>query len=410
MRTLKKLTMTLALLIAAVGGAWAQSSLNVVELEDVPADWATDESPVTAGDLPGFNASTLAEAQAWTGAPAEGGAMLIYAFDGNVASYVPFFNGEADDGINYTIYKDAILGVKSGIKIYYTAEPAEWSLTPDETGKTWTLDKMPANNIELQVEYYAESNLFLSKNALADKTNIAVTAGDLGVQFGNDGKSANTITEGTPMTVKYNGTKKVIGFKVEKAAAPAGKTVDLSTYSGDSYEVTEDVTFTGTTDNEIAILYKGEGYEVTLDNVNAPKCYISAGDGNDNYTVNVKLKGTSRLAGIYGLNAFINIGEAAAGGTVILFEESPLGGSGATITINGGTVKAKTTAFSTVYSSLEVNGGAVYLEAAEDEAAVDGDASGSVTLYGWNGSAWETYSEHRYLSTDNSKAPSEWTW
>ncbi len=33
-----KILMTLALLVTAVGGAWAQSSLNVVELE-VPAEW-----------------------------------------------------------------------------------------------------------------------------------------------------------------------------------------------------------------------------------------------------------------------------------------------------------------------------------------------------------------------------------
>ena len=81
---------------------------------------------------------------------------------------------------------------------------------------------MPANNIELQVEYYAESNLFLSKEALADKANIAVTAGETTVEFDDDGKSANTITEGTAMTVTYNGTKKILGMKVEKkAAAPS---------------------------------------------------------------------------------------------------------------------------------------------------------------------------------------------
>ena len=98
------------------------------------------------------------------------------------------------------------------------AEPTEWSLTPDETGKKWILAEMPASNIELQVEYFAESNLFLSKEALADKDKIAVKAGELGVQFDKDGKSANTVTEGTPMTVKFNGTKKLLGLKVEKKA------------------------------------------------------------------------------------------------------------------------------------------------------------------------------------------------
>ena len=78
---------------------------------------------------------------------------------------------------------------------------------------------MPASDVELQVEYFAESNLFLSKDALADKGSISVKAGDLGLQFGDDGKSANTVTEGTAMTVTYNGTKKLLGMKVEKKAA-----------------------------------------------------------------------------------------------------------------------------------------------------------------------------------------------
>ena len=100
-----------------------------------------------------------------------------------------------------------------------SANPEVIELKPDDTGKKWILADMPASNIELQVEYYTESNLFLSKDALADKTSIAVKAGDLGIQFGEDGKSANTITEGTAMTVKYNGTKKILGMNVAKAVA-----------------------------------------------------------------------------------------------------------------------------------------------------------------------------------------------
>ena len=97
-----------------------------------------------------------------------------------------------------------------------SANPEVIELKPDETGKNWFLADMPASNIELQVEYYPESNLFLSKEALADKANIAVTAGELGVQFDEDGKSANPVTEGTAMTVKFNGTKKILGMKVAK--------------------------------------------------------------------------------------------------------------------------------------------------------------------------------------------------
>ncbi len=137
MRKFKKLTLTLALLLTAVGGAWAQSSLNVVELE-APAEWDTDDSNLTPADLPGFYTSTFDKAKAWTGAPAEGSAMLIYAFEGDDAHYVYFDKGTPED------------------KDYNTVEPAnptEWLLTPDKTGKTWTLAKMPASNVELQVEY-----------------------------------------------------------------------------------------------------------------------------------------------------------------------------------------------------------------------------------------------------------------
>ena len=218
MRKLNRLTMTLALLIMAAGGAWAKSSLNVVEFA-LPAAWETDNSTLTAADLPGFNASTLEEAKKWRGAPAEGGATLFYAFDGENASYVTFDNGVFIYDAKGQLPKNMVFGESKSMKFYYTyVEPTEWELTPDETGKSWTLAKMPASDVELQVEYYAESNLFLSKDALADKTSIAVKAGDLGVQFGDDGKSANTVTEGTAMTVTYNGTKKLLGMKVEKKA------------------------------------------------------------------------------------------------------------------------------------------------------------------------------------------------
>ena len=111
------------------------------------------------------------------------------------------------------------------------AQNDEPTVTWDPATKTGTFT-MPASDIELQVEYYAESNLFLSKEALADKTNIAVKAGELGVQFGEDGKSANTITEGTEMTVTYNGTKKILGMNVAKAATMKTITIAADFHTG----------------------------------------------------------------------------------------------------------------------------------------------------------------------------------
>lgn len=100
-----------------------------------------------------------------------------------------------------------------------STEPTEWELKPDADKKVWTLTNMPANNIELQVEYYAESNIFLGKEALANKANISVLNGSTAVTFDDEGKSANTVTEGNTVTVTYTGTKKIIGVKAEKKAA-----------------------------------------------------------------------------------------------------------------------------------------------------------------------------------------------
>ena len=100
------------------------------------------------------------------------------------------------------------------------------TLTPVEgKANTWTFT-MPAASVELKVGYLATSNLYLSEEALADKANIAVTAGETTVEFDDAGKSTTTVIEGKTVTTKYNGTKKILGMKVvKKAMAPAeGKT------------------------------------------------------------------------------------------------------------------------------------------------------------------------------------------
>ena len=111
--------MTLALLLTAVTGAWAQGTLNVVEIE-VPKAWETDNSNMTTADLTGFKASTLDEAKAWKGAPAEGYAMLIYAFDGDDAYYVGFNNGEPFSD-HSPFQKNDVFANSNSMKFYYTA-------------------------------------------------------------------------------------------------------------------------------------------------------------------------------------------------------------------------------------------------------------------------------------------------
>ena len=243
MQNIKKYFMTLALLITAVGGAWAQEETLLTTITPTAkeqasystANVATVSFSYTAGGSSAYLANWGWWGYGWsaTVTAAEGYTITkcIFYDDADrtaTDSEAPFvvettdedktprINGTPIDGGNQWskgIKKIEVYGYKSE-----PAEPTEWSLTPDETGKTWTLAKMPASNVELQVEYYAESNLFLGKEALADKANIAVKNGETTVEFGDDGKSTTTVTEGNTVTAKFTG-KKVLGMEVKKKAA-----------------------------------------------------------------------------------------------------------------------------------------------------------------------------------------------
>ena len=120
----------------------------------------------------------------------------------------------------------ALLSMTTGVWAQQTEN--EVTVTP-VTGKTnqWTFT-MPANDIELQVEYYAESNIFLGKDALADKASIVVTAGETTVAFDDNGKSTKTVTEGNTVTAKFTG-KKVLGMTVAKKETTTYKLLSAAT-------------------------------------------------------------------------------------------------------------------------------------------------------------------------------------
>ena len=218
------------------------------------------------------------------------------------------------------------------------------------------------------------------------------------------------VAAGTTVTATYSGAKKVKSVKAVKKEA-VGNIVDLSTISGTSYTVTEDVILTGTPNNNLTIGYSADNWEVTLDNVNPSgtrQVKISS-----NRHVNLKLKGTSRLTQIFANNnKNVTIDKAADDGTLILQiggSDSPLDVFG-TVYIKGGTVKARCTGYMpAVYSNLNISGGAVYLAGGTAAKAVHYNVTG--TLYGWNGSGWGNYSSQQYATTDNTSGnPSSWTW
>ena len=152
--------MTLAALFAMTAGAWADGTLQVTEIKasDISA-WDGDNTTLSAADLPGFKAMTFDEAKAWADAPASGSVILIYAFDGNDAKYVHFYDGEYIESYSQSILRDMIYNALGSTATFYTSgassEPSAQTVdvTP-VTGTTnqWTLT-MPAGNVELQVEY-----------------------------------------------------------------------------------------------------------------------------------------------------------------------------------------------------------------------------------------------------------------
>ena len=233
MQNIKKYFMTLALLITAVTGAWAQSSPKVYTTQVTVDD-------LQVGDI-------LAQGFSLVNKESEKGFYFDknrYKLNGGISSddwhdlisditsygenctisirstghpdnvFTPV-DENGNDGNAWVVTKiDNGIPYISGI----TFEITEWDLTSQD-GKTWTLDKMPGSDIELQVEYYAESNLFLGKEALADKANIAVKNGETAVAFDDEGKSTTTVSESNTVTATYTGTKKVIGMTVTKRAS-----------------------------------------------------------------------------------------------------------------------------------------------------------------------------------------------
>ena len=144
--------MTLVALFAMTTGAWAQG-FEFKQLT-VPETWNEKGGTINADDLSGFKNVSEDEAKAWTGAPANGTTFLIYKIDGGKQYYCRFNNGaySTSNWIGWEYYD--YYNMRNNFSYYYTAAPAGTALTPDATRKVWTLDAMPAGNVELQVAYF----------------------------------------------------------------------------------------------------------------------------------------------------------------------------------------------------------------------------------------------------------------
>ena len=149
--------MTLALLITAVTGAWAQDPNAVTAAEinsDLYSGWSSiDGKLLKASELPGFQAVTENQAKSWTGVPSTGKVKLFYEFvaDGHV-KVVIFMNGVYDSSYEendlrcYDIYED--IAYNGDTKYFYTTGPAPSgpAVTINEA-KTEASFKMPQYDV-----------------------------------------------------------------------------------------------------------------------------------------------------------------------------------------------------------------------------------------------------------------------
>lgn len=382
------------------------ATLAPTAIDGVPAN--TDDPIVTPGTV--ANIGTTDDKQ---------GTLMYYVSQptGNTVPDAPDYD---DDGWSENVPTANGLQEGNAYVWYYIkgAEPANIADRTDDNTRSDS-DIMPLGTIGfVTLEAEPTYTVSLNQTGLADgepakwkaKSETVTTEVNLGT---ND---LEGVKKGETVTVTYTGSRKVIGVKAEKKGPTV---VDLSTLSENIYQVTEDVILTGTPASDFLIVSKNE-YVVTLDNVNpegSKNVYIS-GLGKPVY---IKLKGTSRLIKIYSYEGPIvgnvSIDEAESGGTLILSSYgSPLA-SLSSVIINGGTVKARctnTNGGNAIWTGLIVNGGAVYLEGGGSENAVSHTitAGSGVTLYGWNGSAWDsTNTSSKYVTTDNTSGdPTAWTW
>ena len=166
MQNIKKYFITLALLIMAVTGAWAEEKMVTINSSTMSS------GAVTATGFYNFDNFLFVSNKTATITTSEGviTKLVIKKYDGSFGDAFTEANvGVTPGTITYGSDEITVTDINaesvtlsrkgnnnwstSSVDVYY-GEPTEWPLTPDADKKVWTLAKMPANNIELQVEYY----------------------------------------------------------------------------------------------------------------------------------------------------------------------------------------------------------------------------------------------------------------
>ena len=182
--------MTLALLLTAVTGAWAQS--YEAKVFDVPASWTEDNTHISAADLPkDFVQITKDEAKAL--AVPDGDVVLVYGFVGENVLIMAFDNGTAipnDDDDGAPVARGNFIMFQTMAKVCYTT-PAGPKVAWDASTKTGTFS-MPGSDVVL-TPIYAKAAAFATTGTEPEVKTLLPAAAE-GVIAGTD---ASLIAEGT---------------------------------------------------------------------------------------------------------------------------------------------------------------------------------------------------------------------
>ena len=238
----KRLLTLLALTLFGGAGAWAQQGpTNVTQFTTdlLPASWQDDyDHEVTLADLQalGFEAVDASVAQAWTGAPQGEYSWLIYGFNGGNCLVIPYDDSGDMGNPSYSTYtKGYLYGlVANGSKLFYTSAPPAIELTPNATGKVWTLAETPDYDLELQVEYYEAHAL---KNIAAGWT-VKINGHEQPKPYQGD---SLMITETDSVTLIPDGNPRRVKSVTLEDEGPAVQTITVSGHKiyylpGESWE------------------------------------------------------------------------------------------------------------------------------------------------------------------------------
>ena len=248
--------MTLALLIMAVGGAWAADAtlLTVTELNTVPFDWQNNTTTaVTANDLTGFKNVEKAAVDNWadTDRPATEKCVLIYGFTNDGKAQYVVWDGSATYK-EETLHQSVVFGwiTNDGYRVFYNT--GDYAIAPAKTeGKNeWTFT-MPANNVELQVEYYPAMLTLTTNNeewGTVKVVGMTDTTMPAGVETDKDGNIyVQNATEVTLVALPAEGYKLVSWSNEAKVTDDGKQTITMTdadlTITATFAEITYNVTF-----------------------------------------------------------------------------------------------------------------------------------------------------------------------